>query len=358
MVWNGITLCGWLRVLAWHRGAIQLRQLHRVLGVAFWGVANSVATLASNLIYGRRIKHTAIQEPPIFILGHWRSGTTLLHELMVLDKRFGYPTTYACMAPNHFLVSWPFAYKFLGFLLPEKRPMDNMETGWDRPQEEEFAFCNMGMPSPYWQIAFPNQPPRFADYLTLEGLPAVEVERWQRQFRWFLQAVTALDPRPLVLKSPTHTGRIKTLLAMFPNAKFVHIVRDPYAVFSSTVHLWKRLYEQYGMQTPTFDGLEDHVLDTFFEMYDAFDREQSLIPPGNFSEVRYEDLVRDPVEQIRRVYDEIGLEGFADVRSEIERYQAAHVNYQTNRFELPEEVRKRVASRWRNFIERHGYERA
>src|SRR5687768_18104609 len=44
-----------------------------------------------------------------------------------------------------------------------------------------------------------------------------------------------------ILKSPPHTCRVPTLLRLFPDARFVHIVRDPYAVYPSTLHLWRIL---------------------------------------------------------------------------------------------------------------------
>ena len=132
--------------------------------------------------------------------------------------------------------------RWLGFLMPSRRPMDNMAAGWARPQEDEFALCMMGQPSPYLTIAFPNRPPQFSEYLDLQNLPPRAVARWQRAYLGFLRRLTFKDPRRLILKSPPHTCRIKLLLELFPDARFVHIVRDPYVVFPSTVNLWKSLY--------------------------------------------------------------------------------------------------------------------
>jgi hypothetical protein len=191
--------------------------------------------------YGRRIARTPIQQPPLFILGHWRTGTTLLHELLILDPRHTFPTTYECLEPNHFLLTERLFTRWLTFLMPSRRPMDNMAAGWDRPQEDEFALCMMGQPSPYLTVAFPNQPPAFPEYLDLTGVPPRALASWKRAFYGFLQRLTFKDPRRLVLKSPPHTARIEVLLELFPEARFVHIVRDPVVVFPSTVNLWKSL---------------------------------------------------------------------------------------------------------------------
>ena len=192
---------------------------------------------------------------------------------MVLDARYTFPTTYQCLAPNHFLISDWLITRFK-FLLPSKRPMDNMITGWDRPQEDEFALCNMGLPSPYLTMAFPNEPEQFPEYFTLDGLPPEEVARWKAGLEWFLKRVTLRNPNRIILKSPPHTGRIKTLLEVFPNARFVHIVRDPYALYGSTIKLWKTLYKFQGLQEPNHAGLEEYVFRCFERMYAALERDR------------------------------------------------------------------------------------
>jgi hypothetical protein len=164
------------------------------------------------------------------------------------------------------------------------------------------------------------------------------------------------ERRRIVLKSPTHTGRVKVLLEMFPDAKFVHIVRDPFAIFPSTVHLWKTLYAAQGMQKPTLAGLEEHVFRTLIEMYRRFEQDRMLIPAGNFCEMRYETLVADPLGEMQRAYEELGLGGFAEARPALEAFLAGRKGYETNRYaELAPELRAHIAERWRSYAERYGY---
>src|SRR5207244_9423156 len=144
------------------------------------------------------VAETEIREPPIFIVGHWRSGTTYLHELMVLDDRFAYPTTYECFAPNHFLLTEWLATHLAWWAVPAQRPMDNMAAGWECPQEDEFALCNMGLPSPYLRCAFPNDPPEAAEYLDMQGVPAAEQERWKAGLVGFVMALTFKKQKRLV----------------------------------------------------------------------------------------------------------------------------------------------------------------
>ena len=297
------------------------------------GLVNSALGGIQRATHGARIAELQLAQPPLFILGHWRSGTTLLHELLALDERHRAPTSLECFAPTHCLVSGRYLKK-LKFLLPDKRPMDDMAFGWQRPQEDEFALMNMGLPSVYRQIAFPNNPPIDLETLDFDGVPAAERARWQEGLRRFVKTVALRNPKKrIVLKSPQHLGRVGVLLEAFPDARFVHIVRDPHAVFPSTVKLWKALFEIHALQTPRFEGLEERVLSSFERLYAGFERDRNLIAPGRLHELRYEDLVADPLTELRKLYDGLGLGGFDRVRPGVEAYLRDTANYRTNVFE-------------------------
>ena len=356
-IWLGMSLGNWLRLLTVNRWQVDWSRVPVMLAIIAWTIPLSLASLVVRLVHGPEIKRAKIDKPPIFIIGHWRSGTTLLHELLVLDQRHSYPTTYACVMPRLFVHTEWIAQKFFGFLLPGRRPMDNMATGWLKPQEDEFALCNLGVESPYRTLAFPNHPPQCQEYLTPEGMSPQATAEWKRVLDRFLRMIVCCSPgKRLVLKSPTHTARIKMLLEMFPDARFVHIVRDPFVVYPSTVHLWKTLYREQGMQVPQFDGLEEQVLDTFERMYEKYESERELIPEDHFCEVRYEDLVRDTLGEMRTIYERLGLDGFEQALPRLKEYLAANDGYQTNQYELSDEQRQVVSSRWHKFIVQYGYE--
>ncbi|HVX10414.1 MAG TPA: sulfotransferase [Pirellulales bacterium] len=355
LFWTGMDFFGWLRLLARNRFAVHWTRWHQAALLTAASLFHTLYRWWQWPWIGWRASRTKIVEEPIFVIGHWRAGTTLLHELMVLDERHTSPTTYECLVPNHFLSTEEFSRRFLNFLLPAHRPMDNMAAGWDRPQEDEFALCNLGLPSPYLTIAFPNHGPQYEEYLTLDGLSPRELERWKRVLVRFLREITFRRPKRIVLKSPPHTCRIKTLLEIFPNARFVHIVRDPFVLYASTYNLWKTLYRKHGLQKPTFAGLEEHVLRTFERMYEKFEAERDRIDAGRFFEVRYEDLVRDPIASMRSIYEKLGLGGFDAVLPALESYVAATEGYQTNKYEISDEARQQVSQRWADFIRRYGY---
>jgi omega-hydroxy-beta-dihydromenaquinone-9 sulfotransferase len=353
--WTGMEFGGWWRLLRLNHFRVHWRYWHHALFITCISLFHTAYRWWQWPWVGRRANRTKIEQEPIFIIGHWRAGTTLLHELMVLDERHTSPTTYECLVPNHFLLSEDFARRWLKFLLPRHRPMDNMLTGWDRPQEEEFALANLGLPSPYLTVAFPNNGPRFENYLTLEGLSPAELERWKFLLLRFLKQITYRRPKRIVLKNPPHTCRVKTLLEMFPGARFVHIVRDPYVLYPSTVNLWKTLYRKHGLQQPSYVGLDEYVFRTFERMYAKFEAERELIASDRFCELRYEELVRDPVGAIRGIYEKLGLGEFDSVLPAVEAYVAEMEGYQTNRYELSAEQRNQVTRRWAGFIRQYGY---
>src|SRR6185436_8984100 len=117
---------------------------------------------------------------------------------------------------------------------PPKRPMDNVEWTMKSPQEDEFALCILCGKSPCTAWIFPKQREHYDRYLTFRGVSDEEIKQWQDTLMWFLKKLTWKVQRPLILKSPPHTCRIKLLLQIFPDARFVHIHRDPYTVFSSS----------------------------------------------------------------------------------------------------------------------------
>jgi hypothetical protein len=357
MFWDGMNFSAWARLVRRNRFRLAWQKWYALPMVTGFSLFHSAYRAWQWLLVGWRIKKS-IDCPPLFILGHWRSGTTLLHELLVLDSRHTYPTTYECFAPNHFVITEWTATRLLGFLLPSRRPMDNMAAGWHRPQEDEFALCNLGLPSPYLTIAFPNEPPQDQEYWTLEEVPPAELTRWKKVFRRFLLEINHRCPAPkrIVLKSPPHTCRLKVLLEMFPDAKFVHIVRDPMVIFPSTVHLWKTLYSTQGMQKPTFAGLEEYVFANLIRMYDRFEADRAQVPAGNFCEMRYEDLVDDPIGEISRVYQTLGLGSFDELLPKLKDFVASNKGYETNKYrELAPELRQQIAQRWRRYAEQYGY---
>ncbi|HTU18051.1 MAG TPA: sulfotransferase [Gemmataceae bacterium] len=355
-IWEGCDLFAWLRLILRNNLAISPSLWYVAFIVTFVSLGHTLLRWLQEAWYGSRLDRVPIPHAPLFIIGHWRTGTTLLHELLILDPRHTYPNTYECLEPNHFLLTEKLFTRLFRFLLPSRRPMDNIPAGWERPQEDEFALCMMGQPSLYLSIAFPNRPMQDVESLDLDGLPPRVRQAWKTAFLRFLRRLTFKDARRLVLKSPTHTCRIPALLELFPDARFVHIIRDPRAVFPSTVNLWKALYLAHGLQRPTFAGLEEQVFNTFTHLYARLEQSKPLLAVNRFHELRYEDLIADPIGQMQLLYERLELGGFEEYLPRLKAHLDTSSGYKTNRYpELAPELRAEIERRWGHVIRQYGY---
>jgi hypothetical protein len=354
---QGMALGEWWALLRRHRFAIDLKHSPRTLVQTTLSVSNSAGARLERLRFGRRIAATSVQAP-LFILGHYRSGTTHLHNLLALDPRCAAPTFFQVLNPHTFLTTERLAAPIADRLVVRRRYQDEVALGAGVPAEDEVAICTMTGLSPYMGWYFPKGGAGYDRYLTFRGVPDGEVERWGHALTTFLRKLTLRYGRPLVLKSPPHTARIRLLLGLFPDARFVHLHRDPYAVFGSTRHLIRAVHPVFRFQEcPPPDG-EDQILGIYAEMYDAYFGERGLIPEGRLCEVGFEDLERDPVGVIRSVYGCLGLEGFEEFRPRLETYLASISGYRKNRHEdLPEPLRRRIAKAWGRSFDEWGYGR-
>ena len=354
--WHGMRPLAWWRLLKLGRFHVSPSRLPMMVGVTLATPFNTALAWTQQLLFRNKLAESELHGPPVFILGHWRSGTTLLHELMVRDERLSSPSTYQCFAPSHFHVSEWFFRRFARWLLPGKRPMDNMAAGWDRPQEDEFALMNLGNPSPYRRIAFPNEPPVDLDYLDFADVSESEIQNWLSSLRRFLLSVSASTGRPLIIKSPAHTGRIAWLAREFPDAKFIHITREPRAIFPSTCRLWRGLDDVQAFQKPSHEQVEDYVVECFQRMYTAFHEQRGQIEPSRLMDVRFEDLTADPVGTLREIYETLRLSDFDSVQPSIQSWaETEHREYKRNQHQLPADKEALIGDAWREYFDRYGY---
>jgi hypothetical protein len=352
---RGITLGRWLRLLQDNGFAIDRGYWERAWIVTVNSLNNSRSQRLENRQFGEAIARAAVQ-PPLFILGHWRTGTTLLHELLIQDPQFAYPNVYEVANPHDFLTNEDRIAELLKEAPAQQRPMDRMEVTINSPGEDEVVMAVLSLRSPLIGWAFPRREAYYDRYYTFRDVPAAEVAEWQRACLWFYKKLTVRYSRPLVLKSPPHTGRVRTLLELFPEARFVHIMRDPYTVFRSTRHLHERAVALSHLQRPPANGQEAGILRRYALMYAAYLEDRHLIPPGRLCEVRFEDLERDLVGQVELIYRQLGLPGFSAARPRLEAYARAKAGYQKNDFEpLPEPLRERIAQAWARYFQAWGY---
>jgi hypothetical protein len=343
---QGMTLGDWWAFLRRHRFAVDLQHLPRALIQTALSASNSVNARIERGRFGRRIEAARV-EAPLFILGHYRDGTTHLHNLLALDPQFAAPTLFQVFNPHTFLSTERWTAPIVDRLIARRRCLDEMAQGAGMPSEDEFALCTMTGLSPYMGWCFPEDGVAYDRYLTFREAQESEVARWGHALTTLLKKLTVRFGRPLVLKSPPHTARMRLLLGLFPDARFVHIHRNPYIVFSSTRHMIRAGQPLYHLRDGPLQDGDDGIISVYTEMYDAYFEERGLIPNGRLCDVGYEDLELEPVAVIGSIYESLGLSGFEELRPRLEGYLAPIAGYHKNRHdELPEPLRRRIAQDW------------
>jgi hypothetical protein len=137
---SGSTIGNYFRVLK--QGKVQPKYYFKIFLTTLIVLISTPFHWWESLAFRRRFKKFKFKNPPVFILGHWRSGTTMLHNMMCVDPNAAYLTTYQSVFPNNMASKLIFK-TFMRINIPEKRPSDNVRLHVDFPQEDEFAFSNM-----------------------------------------------------------------------------------------------------------------------------------------------------------------------------------------------------------------------
>lgn len=350
----------WLKLLA-DRRDIEVPYIPRALFVFLTTMLTSPLRLCERLLYGRRIQNTPIHPSPIFIIGHWRGGTTHLHNLLCQDESLGSLTTFQAMAPGFCLVGDGSIKRMIAKQANSRYPtrlIDNMPLAFDAPQEDEFALASLSPGSFLHAFSFPRQADFFFKrYVLFDGISESALAKWIDTYLTLLRKTTLANGRKrLVVKNCANTARIKTLLGLFPDARFIHIYRNPYDVFLSTLHLYETVLPRSQLQDIDPTQIEDTVLRFYSRLMQRFLADRPIIPEGNLVEVRFEDLESSPLAQLSHVYKSLGLPGFSDTEAAFRSYIDSVSGYKKNTYEMDRSVIDKVNEHWQFAFDEWGYD--
>ena len=314
---------------------------------------------AEKLVMESRLPAIEAMPPPVFILGHWRSGTTHLYNIMCRSGEWGFVPPVATGLPWDLFGLAKVFNPLLERALPEHRYIDNIPVNPDSPQEDEIAIANMSEVSFYHGIYFPRA---FAGNvnrgLFFDGCSTAEIRGWRRQFAYFLRKLYLHQgEKPLLIKNPVYTGRFAMLREMFPEAKFIHIHRNPYDVFVSMRNFYAKLLKQFALQGYEHVDIDETVLSVYERMMRAYEADAAGVPAEQLVELRYDDLDADPMAAVEACYAGLGLPGFDAGKARFESYIASVASFEKNRFDYSDEAAAKVEARLGHFIEKWGYAR-
>ncbi len=352
----GGSFSNWVTLLK-ENGGIDLRYLTKALYVSLIALVGAPFRAYENFKYKTLIQDTQIQKPPIFILGHWRSGTTYVLRMLAQNPDFAVVTFVHTMIPELFLTNKIYKY-ILRQSLPQKRPMDNVSVCPEDAEEEEYALGNLGPYSFYHALTFPKKMRYIFDhYVLFESVDEAVIQKWKEIYLRFLKKMTfSSGGKQLLLKNPANTARIEVLLDLFPDAKFVHVYRNPYVVYSSTMNWLDKEMAPTALQEVDEASVRENALLNYEKLMHKYLEDKQLIPPENLIEVKFEDFEANPLQEVAWIYQRLGLHVDPQTQASMQTYLKSVAGYKKNHYRLESQIIQEIAERWGFMIKRWNYQ--
>lgn len=356
-LWFGRNRCLY-RILRRHWSDVDPSFYPKTLLTGFVTALTTPFRLIEQRITKRAVERETLQ-PPVIILGHWRSGTTNLHNLLLQDSQYCSVPLLSCLTPDSFLWFGGLFRLLSRGLVPKSRPMDNVPTGLDEPMSEDFGMAGISDLSHYVGYYFPRQlEETFRRTVFFEGCTPAEIERWGRDYVSLMKKVSmASGGKRLVLKNPPNMGRVPEILKLFPDARFIHIHRNPFTVHASTCKLHETFSKRFGLQRYDREELHNALLRRQRLICERYLTDRDQIPAENLIEVRHEDVVARPEEIVRDIYRKLELGDFEnDVLPGLRAHVEANRNYRTNRYEFSHEEECAIRDELHGLLVEWGYD--
>lgn len=298
----------------------------------------------------KNYKNKDLDKAPIFIIGHWRSGTTHLHNILCQDEQMGYVSTFQSVFPDTlFNTLGRFIFEsFAKILIPGTRKGDNVQLGMSLPQEEEFALGDKTPISFYYFWMFPRSIKKFYDQcVRFIDVSENRKEAWKGDYRLLInKALKDTEGKRFLSKNPPNTGRIDTLLEIFPNAKFIHIHRNPVEVFLSTHNFFNKMLPHLQLQTIDSEALDESIFDLYKNIMHDYLEQCAKVPKDQLVEISFESLETSPLQCIKGIYDQLHLSGYEKSKPRIEAYLESKKSYQKNVHHMTSRLLEKIQLEW------------
>ncbi len=305
----------------------------------------------------KRLAKTKFENPPLFILGHWRSGTTLLHNLLCLDPDSSFVTTYQSVFPNN-LASKIIFKTFMKYAMPNRRPADNMKLEVDLPQEDEFAFSNMYYINYYNFFYFPYKYKYYYDKsVRFKDLSDNEFNDFLYNYEKLLKK-TYLNRKgkQLIIKNPVNTARIKALLKLYPDAKFIYIYRNPVTVFMSTHNFFQAVIKTLMLHKVPPEFIDDMIFDVYKKLIDDYHVQKNLIPAKNLFEIKYEEFEKAPLKGLENIYNNLLDKDFEQLKGMFSDYLESLKSHKKQHYKIEKQTLDRITNELGKYMEIYGYD--
>lgn len=324
------------------------RYLPRLLKMVALSLPTHPFGIIERVVHRPKIARTELAGAPVFILGHWRTGSTHIHNLMSQDAQFGYLDTFGAMFTNNVVVGGGAWKALMRKISPTRRPMDDMAFGAELPQEEEYAMGNISSLSYYKQFSFPKLAGLYAKrHIFFDDVPQSEIDEWKSTYDFVLRQTThRMGQRPLLLKNPPNTGRLRHLLDLYPDARIIYLHRAPYDVYLSTLRMREKVCNLMKLHDVSDEESSEHILETYPRLVGRFFADLPRVRPGHFVALSYEDLKAKPLSALERIYETLGLSGFGSVRERFAAYLETVADFRPATYRRDDAIHRLVEERW------------
>lgn len=308
---------------------IELVQWHNVLRLFLVGTLASIFSLRDHIKYQRAIEATEIAKPPIFILGHWRSGTTLLQTLLSLDKNTTAPTFFQCTFPHGFLSVSSSVKQEFKKNIPEHRLFDAMPFGLDSPFDDEMAILKLTGDSMMLDFVFPDSQ---GDKESFGCSP-----KWSKAMEYFAKKLTFATNKRIIFKSPVHSYRVNEIIKLFPEAKFIILKRNPEDVFLSSKHQIQLLLEHNSLHCSS-NNMDKYITKRYQNMRASLDGASKTLDQDQFIVITYEKLVSDTLGTMESIYKHLDLENWKVYRDVMSSWLSSQAEYKPNIYNKTKDI--------------------
>lgn len=333
----GMRLSRFIKLIMKNGMSLHPRFLVRFLFLLQNGVWASIFYRKEKKLYQKKIKEYKLPDNPIIIVGHWRTGSTFLHQLLALDSNLVTSNVFQGSIPDSFLTSRKSYEPIMGRALKGTRPMDQVKLGMDEPLEDEYALIRLCSYSPLEKLIFPKSKKYFLNELE-EFLPeGNKLDEWKNALEYFYKKLTIENQKVILIKNPFHSFRIKVLNEVFPNARYIHITRHPYKVVPSTIRMWDIVGQQNAMNRKWRKPETKDVALLLNRMLCKIDEDLKSIPANRYIEVKFEDLEKDPVESIKLIYKHLNVQFSGEFKKQLDGFLVSVKEYQKNKYIMPED---------------------
>lgn len=313
--------------------------------------------------YSKSICKHSLSKDPVFIIGHWRSGTSFLQYLIGQDPQFGFMNKFQVVFPDIFLYSEDFLKPLISkipktFNLTRDAQNMSINLELDSPSEIEIALTTMISPaSLHWGHIFPNEAREYFDkYLFLQRIKETEVNRLSNDYRHLIKKVSLKnDGKQLIIKSPGNAARISFLLDLYPNAKFIFIHRNPYDTFYSSKKLWHTLLDNLALQKITEQQMEEEIIRVYKKLMNRYLIQREMIPGNQLIEIRFDNFVRNPRRELSKVYDSLNLSGYKTAKVKFREFLESKAKGKSSSYEYENRIIDRLNEEWDFAFEKWDY---